>query len=62
MGSFGGQVLTLLAVIVLYNEKERRKAEECVHRMVKKAVEMEGTVTVSLKDSISLEFGETDGM
>jgi D-lactate dehydrogenase (cytochrome) len=33
--------------ILLYNEKQRRKAETLVHRMVKRAVEMEGTVTVS---------------
>lgn len=34
--------------IVLYSEAERPIAEEVVHRMVKRAVEMEGTVTVSL--------------
>lgn len=34
--------------IVLYNDAERQIAEEVVHRMVKRAVEMEGTVTVSL--------------
>jgi D-lactate dehydrogenase (cytochrome) len=34
-------------LIILYSEKERQLAEESVHRMVKKAVEMEGTVTVS---------------
>ena len=31
--------------IMLFNDKEREKAEELVHRMVKRAVEMEGTVT-----------------
>ena len=31
--------------IILFNEKERKIAEEVVHRMVKRAVEMEGTVT-----------------
>ncbi|CAN8101141.1 unnamed protein product [Discula destructiva] len=31
--------------IVLYNDAEREIAEEVVHRMVKRAVEMEGTVT-----------------
>lgn len=31
--------------IFLYGEKERKKAEDFVHRMVKRAVEMEGTVT-----------------
>jgi len=34
-------------IILLYNDKERSLAEDCVHRMVKRAVEMEGTVTVS---------------
>ncbi len=33
--------------ILLYNEAQRVKAETVVHRMVKRAVEMEGTVTVS---------------
>jgi hypothetical protein len=33
-------------VILLYNDEERKTAEEVVHRMVKRAVEMEGTVTV----------------
>ncbi|KAB5549710.1 hypothetical protein GE09DRAFT_181680 [Coniochaeta sp. 2T2.1] len=32
-------------LIILFGEKEREIAEECVHRMVKRAVEMEGTVT-----------------
>lgn len=34
-------------VILLSNEKQRHDAEELVHRMVKRAVELEGTVTVS---------------
>lgn len=33
-------------VILLYNDTERKLAEDCVHRMVKRAVELEGTVTV----------------
>lgn len=32
-------------VIMLYNDKQRQQAEHLVHRMVKTAVEMEGTVT-----------------
>lgn len=36
------------SAILLYSESERTIAEEVVHRMVKRAVEMEGTVTVSL--------------
>ena len=35
------------AAILLYNDAQRLKAEAVVHRMVKRAVEMEGTVTVS---------------
>lgn len=31
----------------MYNDKERKKAEGLVHKMVKRAVELEGTVTVS---------------
>jgi len=31
--------------IILYNEKERDVAKELVHRMVKRAIEMEGTAT-----------------
>jgi D-lactate dehydrogenase (cytochrome) len=31
--------------ILLFNETERKTAEDVVHRMVKRAVEMEGTVT-----------------
>jgi D-lactate dehydrogenase (cytochrome) len=30
---------------MLYSDAERKAAEEVVHRMVKRAVEMEGTVT-----------------
>jgi D-lactate dehydrogenase (cytochrome) len=38
----------------VYSDVERKLAEDCVHRMVKRAVEMEGTVTVSpLRDSPS---------
>lgn len=31
--------------IILFNDNERRTAEAVVHRMVKRAVELEGTVT-----------------
>lgn len=50
--------------ILIYSDKERKKAEECVHRMVKRAVEMEGTVTgehgVGLvkRDYLNHELGE----
>jgi D-lactate dehydrogenase (cytochrome) len=41
----------------VYSDVERKLAEDCVHRMVKRAVEMEGTVTVShLRDSPSQAF------
>jgi D-lactate dehydrogenase (cytochrome) len=51
--------------ILLYNDKQRKQAEELVHRMVKRAVEMEGTVTgehgVGLvkRDYLNHELGET---
>lgn len=60
----GWRRLTSLA-IMLYNDRERQKAEEVVHRMVKRAVEMEGTVTgehgVGLvkRDYLNHELGET---
>ncbi|KAI9824631.1 MAG: D-lactate ferricytochrome c oxidoreductase [Thelocarpon impressellum] len=51
--------------ILLFGEAEREKAEGVVHRMVKRAVEMEGTVTgehgVGLvkRDYLGHELGET---
>ena len=51
--------------IILFNEKERNVAEDLVHRMVKRAVEMEGTVTgehgVGLikRDYLAHELGES---
>lgn len=39
--------------ILIYNDAQRKKAETIVHRMVKRAVEMEGTVTVSNKKSFA---------
>jgi len=51
--------------ILLYNDAQRKKAEAVVHRMVKRAVEMEGTVTgehgVGLvkRDYLPHELGET---
>lgn len=50
--------------ILIYNDKERKKAEGVVHRMVKRAVEMEGTVSgehgVGLvkRDYLDKELGE----
>lgn len=38
-------------VILLSNAEQRHTAEEVVHRMVKKAVELEGTVTVRTSPS-----------
>ncbi|KAG7117941.1 hypothetical protein HYQ44_006064 [Verticillium longisporum] len=52
-------------IILLYNDKERKRAETLVHNMVKRAVEMEGTVTgehgVGLvkRDYLPHELGET---
>lgn len=51
--------------IILFNESERKAAEGVVHRMVKKAVELEGTVTgehgVGLikRDYLEHELGES---
>ncbi|EPQ64380.1 BgtA-20597 [Blumeria graminis f. sp. tritici] len=51
--------------ILLYNEQERPKAEEVVHRMVKRAIEMEGTasgehgVGLVKRDYLNHELGET---
>lgn len=39
-------MLTRTTVILLSNDEQRHAAEELVHRMVKRAVELEGTVTV----------------
>ncbi|KAI0868279.1 hypothetical protein GGS24DRAFT_482867 [Hypoxylon argillaceum] len=52
-------------IILLSNEKQRQDAEELVHRMVKRAVELEGTVTgehgVGLvkRDYLPHELGES---
>ncbi|KAJ4399563.1 D-lactate ferricytochrome c oxidoreductase [Neurospora sp. IMI 360204] len=52
-------------ILLLYSDAERKLAEDCVHRMVKRAVEMEGTVTgehgVGLvkRDYLPHELGET---
>ena len=51
--------------IILFNEKERRTAEDVVHRMIERAIEMEGTVTgehgVGLvkRDYLPNEVGQT---
>lgn len=51
--------------IILFSDKERKIAEDVVHRMVKRAVEMEGTVTgehgVGLikRDYLNHELGES---
>ncbi|KAK1835515.1 mitochondrial D-lactate dehydrogenase 1 [Podospora conica] len=52
-------------IILIYSDKERALAEDCVHRMVKRAIEMEGTVTgehgVGLvkRDYLNHELGES---
>ncbi|KAL8718664.1 MAG: hypothetical protein Q9225_004230 [Loekoesia sp. 1 TL-2023] len=51
--------------ILLFNDRERKIAEDVVHRMVKRAVEMEGTVTgehgvgVIKRDYLNHELGES---
>ncbi|KAI4186640.1 MAG: hypothetical protein L6R41_003355 [Letrouitia leprolyta] len=57
--------LTDHVAIILFNDRERKIADEVVHRMVKRAVEMEGTVTgehgVGLikRDYLAHELGES---
>jgi D-lactate dehydrogenase (cytochrome) len=59
------EALLIIEAILLYNDKQRKQAEELVHRIVKRAVEMEGTVTgehgVGLvkRDYLNHELGET---
>ena len=54
----------LYLAILLYNDKEHQLAEDLVHRMVKRAIEMEGTATgehgVGLvkRDYLEHEIGE----
>ncbi|MCJ1480529.1 D-lactate ferricytochrome c oxidoreductase [Schaereria dolodes] len=51
--------------VLLFNDKERNVAEDVVHRMVKRAVEMEGTVTgehgigLIKRDYLNHELGES---
>lgn len=71
-GNFHGEsgtqyAISLLTIeaIILFNEKERKIAEGVVYRMIKRAVEMEGTVTgehgVGLikRDYLAHEIGES---
>ncbi|RAL61792.1 hypothetical protein DID88_002855 [Monilinia fructigena] len=64
-GMFASIVGHVGDAILLYNDKQRQAAEEVVHRMVKRAVEMEGTVTgehgVGLvkRDYLDHELGQT---
>ncbi|KAI5843806.1 hypothetical protein DFP73DRAFT_594817 [Morchella snyderi] len=50
--------------IMLYNDRERATAEDVVHRMIKRAIEMEGTVTgehgigLVKRDYLQEELGE----
>ena len=50
----------MVAAILMYNMEERKIAEEFVHRMVKRAVEMEGTVTVRTA-SVTWQLRSADG-
>jgi len=51
--------------ILLYNDREHKIADDVVHRMVKRAIEMEGTATgehgVGLvkRDYLNHELGQT---
>ncbi|MBE3111380.1 MAG: hypothetical protein IMZ46_12890 [Acidobacteria bacterium] len=44
-------------MILVYTDEQRKKAEELVHTMVKRAVEMEGTVTVSFLGASPILLG-----
>lgn len=54
-----------MLAIILFNDKERKIAEDVVHRMVKRAVEMEGTVTgehgvgMIKRDYLAHELGQS---
>lgn len=58
-------ILSQLLAILLYKNSQRKQAEELVHRMVKRAVELEGTVTgehgvgLGKRDYLNHELGET---
>lgn len=58
-------ILTETPAIILFNEEEKDIVEDVVHRMVKRAIEMEGTATgehgVGLvkRDYLPHELGET---
>ena len=51
--------------ILLFNDAERKTAEQVVHRMVKRAIEMEGTVSgehgigLIKRDYLNHELGES---
>ena len=51
--------------IILFNDKERKTAEDVVHRMIERAIEMEGTVTgehgvgMVKRDYLPNELGQT---
>ena len=59
------RVLLINIGIMLYNDSQRKQAEELVHRMIKRAVEMEGTVTgehgvgLGKRDYLEHELGLT---
>lgn len=64
-GWLGDQANQPTTAIILFNDDEKKAAEGVVHRMVKRAVEMEGTVTgehgVGLvkRDYLAHELGES---
>ena len=64
MSGLSADTLALTAFL-LFNEDERKVAEDVVHRMVKRAVELEGTVTgehgcgLIKRDYLPHEVGET---
>lgn len=61
----GGMLMTyFLLAIILFNKKQKQVVENVIHRMVKRAVEMEGTISgehgvgMVKRDYLHYEIGE----
>jgi hypothetical protein len=59
------KLLTRCLAILIYNDEEHETAKKVVHKMVKRAVELEGTVTgehgvgIVKRDYLNHELGES---
>jgi FAD/FMN-containing dehydrogenase len=45
---------------ILYEDKDRKKVEDCVHKMIHRALEMEGTCTVRENSQPQMPESSTD--